>query len=149
MDWHTLADGAAAQELLRIFGSFHDGCIREAHLWTETYVNQDLRMSCAAHRDAKLRILFQRQFREPSAIELQFEELVALHFAPTPDNYDSIIHGATVLLRNGVFYWAEDEDWTPDSPGRDGCTWVAAQILRWRDASDWMGATLRYGPSDA
>ncbi|HSI15244.1 MAG TPA: hypothetical protein VK961_24560 [Chthoniobacter sp.] len=66
---------------------------------------------------------------------------------PTPANYDSIIFGATMLLADGMFYWANTGDWSPAAPNRDDATWIAAKKLSWRDASDWMGAELHYGAS--
>jgi hypothetical protein len=60
------------------------------------------------------------------------------------ENYDSIIFDATMLKDGDIFYWADSNDWSPKSATRDNITWVAAKKLSWRDASNWMGAQLRY-----
>jgi hypothetical protein len=106
-------------------------------------------MSCTGDLDTRVRLLIQRQFRAPSAIELLFEHVVAFHLQPSPDNYDSIIFGAAMLCRDDTFYWAEDADWSPESSRRDDASWIAAKKLSWRDASEWMGSELRYGRGSA
>ncbi len=123
-------------------GNFHDGCVRELHWVTSHYVSADLRM----HFDgsAALRMVVQRQFSNPSAIELCFAELVGLKVSPPSPNCDAIIFGAAFFLRDGVLYWAEDSAWKPESPDRHDCTWIAARRAWWRDASEWMGPDLRY-----
>jgi hypothetical protein len=143
--WNTLRSQADLDGFLDVFGGFHDGCLREAHIWTDTYVMPDLRMQCPGDLDTRVRILFQRQFREPSAIELLFEQVVTFHLQPSPDNYDSIIYDATMLLADGLYYWAESTEWSPRSESRDSATWIAAKQLSWRDASNWMGDELRFG----
>ena len=95
---------------------------------------------------ALIHILVQRQFRSPSAIELRFAEVIGVRFSPPRPNYDAIIFSAAFFLRDGVFYWAEDGGWTPESPSRDDCTWVAARRAWWRDASGWMGPEVKLRP---
>ena len=144
-DWQELSSPEQIQTLMHLFGNFHDGCVREIHVATSHYVTEDLSM----HFDAPLLvgILVQRQFPSPSAIELRFAEVVGLRFSPPAPNYDAIIRSAAFFLRDGIFYWAEDGSWTPESPGRDDYTWVAARRVWWRDASRSVGpgVTLRPG----
>jgi hypothetical protein len=147
--WQPLTSQADLDRLMNVFGGFHDGCIREAHMWTEHFVDSGLSMSCTGDLDTRVRLLIQRQFKAPSAIELLFENVVTFHLQPSPENYDSIILGAAMLCRDGTFYWAEDADWSPESLKRDESTWIAAKKLSWRDVSDWMGPDLRYGPGSA
>jgi hypothetical protein len=147
--WSPLASQADLDQLMNVFGGFHDGCIREAHAWTEHFVDTGLSMSCTGDLDTRVRLLVQRQFKAPSAIELLFEQVVTFHLQPSPENYDSIIFGAAMLCRDGTFYWADDADWSPESSKRDESTWIAAKKLSWRDISEWMGRDLHYGPGSA
>jgi len=48
--------------------------------------------------------------------------VVTFHLQPSPENYDSIIFGASMLCRDGTFYWADDADWSPESAKRDEST---------------------------
>jgi hypothetical protein len=147
--WKPLTSQAGVDELMKLFGGFHDGCIREAHVWTETFVNSGLSMRCAGDLDTRLRLLIQHQWKAPSAIELLFEQVVTFHLQPSPENYDSIIFDATMLCRDGTLYWADVGGWTPESSTRDEATWIAAKKFSWRDVSEWMGSDLRYGPGSA
>ena len=106
-------------------------------------------MSCPAHLDTRARLLVQRQWKDPSAIELLFEQIVTFHLQPSAENYDSIILSAETLCSDGTFYWADLGGWTPESPTRDEATWIAAKKVSWRDASEWMGSDLRYGLGNA
>ena len=148
MTWIKIETEDDIDQLLHAFGRFHDGCLREAHIWTEHYVDEDLSMACTGNLDTHIRMLFQRQWKNPSAIELRFDQVIRFNLVPSPENCDSVIFDATLLLREGVIYWAEWRNWTPDSDDRDAITWVAAKGLFWRDASEWMGQRLRYGPTE-
>jgi hypothetical protein len=105
--WKPLTSQADCDKLMKLFGGFHDGCIREAHVWTETSVDNALGMGCPALLDTRARLLVQRQWKAPSAIELLFEEIVTFHFQPSAENCDSIILSAEMLCRADTFYWAD------------------------------------------
>lgn len=140
--WQSLCTATQIEELMGLFGHFHDACVREIHVVTGHYVDQDLSM----HVDWRttVHMLIQRQFVEPSAIELRFEEVVGLRVCPPPPDCVSIIFGAAFFLRDGVCYWADSADWTPESTDRGESDWVAARKVYWRDASEWLGPHLRY-----
>jgi len=147
MKWNQIETQTDADVLMDLFGGFHDGCVREAHLWTDHWVASDLSMSCPGHLDNRIRFLIQRQFHNPSAIELLFDEVTRFNLVPTPDNYDSIIYDATLVVRDGIIYWSPEDDWSPDSPIRDNDTWISAKKLSWRIV-DWLGEKLHYGPNE-
>jgi hypothetical protein len=44
-EWQSVETEGDAERLRTVFGDFHDGCLREAHVWTETYVSEDLSMA--------------------------------------------------------------------------------------------------------
>ena len=147
-EWLELAEAADIADLMQRFGNFHDSCVREIHVATSHYVDQDHRM----HFDWRnsVQILVQRQFRNPSAIELRFDGVTGLHVSPPKPNCDSIIFDAAFFLREGVFYWAESSLLEPDDSSVGETMWVAARRVFWRDASDWLGPRLRYlAPSGA
>ena len=145
MSWHEIERQEDADALMEIFGGFHDACVREAHLWTDHWVSSELSMSCSGDLDNRIRLLVQRQFKNPSAIELLFEEVTRFNLLPTPPNHDSIIFDATLLVRDDAVFWSPEGEWSPDLPERDESTWVAAKRLRWREVNG-LGEKLRYGP---
>ena len=140
--WQCLKTPMELQELMNLYGNFHDGCIREIHVATGHYVEEDLSM----HVDWRttVHMLIQRQFRSPCAIELRFEEVVGLRVVPPPPDYEEIIFHAAFFARDGIYYWAQNITWTPESPDADETNWVAARKVSWREASDWLGPRLRY-----
>lgn len=147
--WFDLHNQNDLDQLMDSFGWFHDSCIKELFMWTEHYVNENLSMSTSANRDHRVRLLIQRQYRNPTAIELMFEEVTQIFIAPSPENSDSIIFEATFIHKNGLFYWADDSNWYPEGQYNFAdVNWISSKKVKWRDASDWIGKKLRYGPND-
>lgn len=147
MRWKDIKTQSEADALLSIFGYFHDACIRELHMWTEHWVSENLSMACNGDLDTKIRILIQRQFENPSSIELLFEEVERFNLVPSPENYDSIIYEAVLLVKEDGIYWSPEDDWSLESSDRDECTWLKARQLKWREVN-WLGEQLHYGPKE-
>lgn len=149
MNWNEVKEERDIQQLLEQFGYFHDSCLKELYLWTGSYVNKDLSMAVPGNLDTNVRILFQRQFQNPSAIELVFEGVTSFHMVPSPEGYDSIIMDAIILLYQGLIYWADAYDWHPENKNfQANSSWISAKNLKWRDVSSWMGKENRYGLID-
>ena len=147
--WHDLQNQNDLDKLMELFGGFHDSCIKELFMWTDHYVKEDLSMSLSAHRDHKVRVLIQRQNRNPTAIELMFEEVTRIFIVPSPENFDSIIFGASFIHKNDMFYWADDSNWDPEGQYKFAAVnWISSKKVKWRDASDWIGKEMRYGPNN-
>ncbi|MDN4492989.1 hypothetical protein [Ureibacillus aquaedulcis] len=143
MGLFEVKDNKDIENLLNTFGGFHDSCLKELYMWTESFVNDNLSMSPVP--DTNVRILFQRQYRNPSAIELLFRGVAQFHIVPSPENYDSIIHDAKLILHKGLLYWADDNSWDPGNSILTETSWLSAKRLYWRDVSSWMGKENRYG----
>jgi hypothetical protein len=144
MEWKKIATQADADALMMLFGDFHDSCIRDAHIWTGSYIDTSLSMFCSPGLDNNIRFLIQRQCENPHAIELLFEQVTRLNLVPAPENYDSIVRDAKLLLKGGEIYWSTDGDWSPERPDRDDFTWISAKKIRWREVN-WLGKGYRYG----
>lgn len=137
--WRKIMTGADIETLLHAFGRFHDSCLREVYVWTEQFVDEQQRMVCPSHLDVRIRMLFHRQWPNPSAIELLFEQVTGLHLSPAPENYDALIFEAWLTYQQDEFRWSD----APPQSETDA-TLVTAKVLWWRDVSEWMGETLRY-----
>ncbi|MCK6448329.1 MAG: hypothetical protein L6Q99_18225 [Planctomycetes bacterium] len=111
-------------------------------------MSEDLTMNFERGPDTHARVLVQRQAAPLSAIELGFVSVVRLNVVPPPDGHDQIIFDATLRRIDDAWLWLPESDWDRISVADDACTWVSARRLFWRDASDWLGKTLRYGSSD-
>ncbi|MGF9963282.1 hypothetical protein [Bacillus rhizoplanae] len=114
-------------------------------MWKECYVGERLSMAVPTGLDTNVRILFQRQFENPSAIELVFEGVTQFHVIPSGENQDSIIYDATLLLQDDTFYWENMYGWTLDDNHYKDVSWIAAKGVKWRDVSSWVGKQMRYG----
>jgi hypothetical protein len=139
--WQALQDQTQVTELMSLFGNFHDACLREMHVVTGHHVHENLSMTVDWR--TTVHMLIQRQYRRLSAIELRFEEVVGLRLSPPPPGCENIIRNAAFFVQDGIFYWADNSTWTPESSSEN--TWVAARKVYWRDASEWLGPILRYG----
>lgn len=138
-DWRELASDAEIDEFVECFGNFHDGCIKEAFVWTGHCVAPDLSMTVEPW--VNFRVLFQRQAKLPSAVEMVFHGLGELRWLPPPPNFDHIIFEAWL-------YWSGEQlVWANAPPGEKPDLLISARRLWCRDASDWMGSELRLGPN--
>lgn len=145
MNWIEIKDTSDIEYLLERFGYFHDGCLREMYMWTGTYVNEDLSMEVPAELDTNVKLLFQRQYANPSAIEILFEGVTGIRIIPSPENYDSIIIDAVILKIEDNFYWADNDAWHPKENADNYSNWISAKQMKWREVNDWMGKQNRYG----
>jgi hypothetical protein len=155
--WHQLESEGDVASLVHAFGAFHDGCLKEAYVSAEGYVATNLAMSCPEHLHTSAHVLFQRQFKPMSVIELLFEQVTHFSLSPSPEGCDSIIHSAGITLEDGVFLltgaFAAGPLRVP--PGSSVGVWqrqpgtgefrVAGRRLSWREAPDWLGPKARYG----
>jgi len=147
MNWIELKEKSEIKKLLENFGYFHDGCLKEMHMWTDTYVEEKLNMNAPGELDTNVKLLFQRQFKNPSVIELWFEGVAEIHILPTPENFTSILFEAIILKKNDTYYWSDDIDFDPNQIEYH-TSWISAKKLRWRERNDWMGKQNRYGTSE-
>ncbi|PEL07729.1 hypothetical protein [Bacillus sp. AFS017336] len=143
MKWNEIITTEDIKKLQMLFGGFHDSCLKELYLWTGSYVDDDLSMAMSS--GTNVRILFQRQFENTSAIELMFEGVKQFHLSPSPEDYDSVIYGASLLIEDGLIYWADDSSWSPKKNIDYDVSWISSKGLRWRDVSSWIGEKMRYG----
>ncbi|EST12652.1 hypothetical protein [Sporolactobacillus laevolacticus] len=67
MEWKEIKDSKDIENILYLFGGFHDSCLKELYMWTESYVDENLSMRMPTELDTHARILFQRQVHNPSA----------------------------------------------------------------------------------
>lgn len=147
MDWIEIKNENDIKTLLKTFGWFHDGCLREIHLWNSYYVSEKLAMS-SGDCTLNAKILFQRQFKNPSAIEIYFSEIQRMNIVSTSSDFWHSILGVTLEYKNGIYYWADEEGWNINNPNNDNVMWISSKGIKWRDRSEFMEEKLRYGKSE-
>ncbi len=139
-DWKEIYNDQDIDSLLNLYGFFHDACLREVHIVTRESVTKDLTMKFDGELIATL--LFQRQYRNPSVIELRFEDVKQFNFNPPEPNYDSVIYDATFKKIDNLFYWASEENW---QIGDNDAVWISGKRVFWRERSDLIGQVNRIG----
>jgi hypothetical protein len=100
-DWIRLNSRKTIDEFMESFGGFHDACLREVSIATETYVGQSGAMSCPAHLDTSVLMWFQSQGAKHRAVEIHCEGVSFLQLSATPAGCDSIL-SAGVLSNEGL-----------------------------------------------
>ncbi|WP_026881375.1 hypothetical protein [Clostridium akagii] len=144
MNWIEVKTKDDIKNLLDVFDFFHDGCLREIHLWNSYYIGSDLSMA-AGEGTLNAKVIFQRQSKNPSAIEVCFSEVQRMNIVATNPNYWYMILGASLFYKGGLYYWADEEQWNISEPSNSEIMWISAKGIKWRDKSEWMKDTLRYG----
>ena len=109
----------------RVMG-FHDGIIKELHLLNHSYVGPELNMLDT--QGATARLLIQRQWKDPSAVELTLYDVTRIYVHTDGWADDSEAFAEDALLRLNI----------------DGSDFVF-QTAAYRDASAWMGPDARLG----
>ena len=143
MEWHEIVCQDDIDKLMNMYGHFHDGCIKEIHYISGAFVGYDLSMM-PINTQRILKVVFQRQARNPAAIEVEFSKLIQFNLKPVDEKYTTEIFGAFMKYMNGVIYWADDDSWDIDSEDKSEYTWVAAKDVRWRENDDYLGDKIIY-----
>ena len=159
--WIQLDSLSAIHDLLEQFGDFHDGCLREVSIATETFVDKAGAMACPGHLDTSAHLYFQSQDSHLPAIEIRCLGISQFRLRPTDDGCDSIISSGTVdhipagcrlavsfvggpLIGppNSLIVITPSSDSDPDLE-------VVAQSMSWRPLPGAHGDGLRYRLRDA
>lgn len=136
--WREIKDQNDINNLLNLFGNFQDSCLREIYISTKEFIDEKLEM----HFDNKLTVLllFQRQYRPNNIIELKFEDIKHFNFKPFEENENPVIYDATLMIINGLFYWADSADW---KIGDNDSIWINGKKVFWRERPELIGNIKR------
>jgi hypothetical protein len=158
--WNELTSAEAINRLIVGFGGFHDACLREISVATETYVGEGMAMSCPSNLDTSVLLFFQRDAGPVSAVEIHCREVTGLHLKPSAEGCDSIIMGGAIGLAQGavrlaVNFIAGPMRAVPNSrvyiPGRSfeqPDLEVTARSMVWRPLENSLGRVRRYRPQE-
>ncbi|MFW6026528.1 MAG: hypothetical protein ACOCRX_09315 [Candidatus Woesearchaeota archaeon] len=119
-------------EFLNIVGGFHDGLIKELHSLNSAFVDENLSMACSFKYD--LRILVQRQWENPSAVELILGNVIKIN----------IEKPSYIGSSSGEISYNKRNEKRKIKLSLDNNYFVCRKFY-WRDASEWMGKNSRFG----
>ncbi len=116
-----------------LVGGFHDGLIKEVHFINDAYI--DNKLSMIFNFKYNMRILIQRQWAKPSAVELLLGDVLEMNLPR--NNYEIYTASGTVQVPVA--------SGTPEiTINLDGNVFVCRKML-YRDVSEWMGRESRFG----
>lgn len=136
--WTEILDKNALKEFMESVAFFHDSCIKEIKYLSGAYVDEDLSMYPVNDRRV-LSVIIQRQFKENSMIEMEFQGLKYLKLFPADDKYSCEILDSTMILKDDCIYWCDRGGLSEaDLDDYEG-TLLCASKFRWRPVDGCMG----------
>lgn len=139
--WFEIKNKEDIEHLMSEYGGFHDGCLKELRYISGEYVGKDLRMY-PLNSLRNLYVIFQRQWENPSTIEMLFEELECLTLKPVGEDYTGDIFGAYMTIENNCLVWFDSDDFKDDYKELyeySDVTWIKARRVKWRVAEECIG----------
>lgn len=89
-------------------------------------------------------MIVQRQYANPSVVEMEFTGLKQLILYPPDEGYTCEILDATIIVRDGLICWYDsDEVIAGDFSDYRGMLLCAAKV-RWRAADEYIGPNEVY-----
>jgi hypothetical protein len=141
--WSPVTNQAEVDQLQQQFNGFHDSVISEMKFGADNFVDPT-QLSLTLCRHTFLRVLFQRQSRTVSCIEVVFRDLYG--FTVTPNIGDDI-YGASMSWRDGWVFWVESGIRRNEENGSgwpcQNETVIQARTAFWREVP-WLGRRERY-----
>lgn len=145
--WKDIKTNEDIKEFMDSVYCFHDSCIKELHYISGAYVGEDLEMYPLNDKRI-LRVVIQRQFDNPSMLELEFSGLQYMNLNPVKPTYTCEIHESALREKDGLIYWCEGDNADIVSIDNHDGTLICAEKLRWRPINGHMGASEYYTPRD-
>ena len=142
--WNEIINENDLNNFLSIFGSFHDSCIKEFKYISGAYVNEDLSMY-PYNKERSLRVIFQRQYQNPSVIEMEFGGLLQMSlFLEDAHQYTCEIFDATMIFGENCIYWCDCGGLSEaDLIDYKGTLLCAAKVM-WREFDEYIGPDTVY-----
>lgn len=136
--WKGIKTNDDIKSFMDLVCYFHDGCIKEMHYLSGAYVGEGLGMYPLNDKRI-LKVIIQRQFDNPSMVELEFSGLQYMNLNPVDPKYTCEILGSTILEKDGFIYWCDDDSVDAASIENYDGTLICAEKLRWRPVEGHMG----------
>ena len=144
--WNEIVNENDLTDFMDTHYGFHDSCLKELKYISGAYVHENLSMH-PINEQRILRVVIQRQFKNPSVIEMEFSGLKELRLNPFDENYTCEIHDALMILKDGYIYWCDCGDLSEDDLDDYGGTLICASKVRWRPVDECLGPKEIYtGP---
>ena len=141
--WNEIANEKDLNSFMDTVCGFHDSCLKELKYISGAYVNEELSM-LPINNQRVLSMFIQRQFKNPSVVEMQFVGLKYLKLFPNDENYTCEILDATMILKEDCIYWCDCGGLSVKDIESYAGTAICASKLRWRAADEYIGPNEIY-----
>lgn len=141
--WNEITNEKDLNSFMDAIYGFHDSCLKEIKYISGAYVNEKLSMK-PVNSQRILSMIIQRQFEDPSVIEMQFVGLKYLKLFPNDENYTCEILDATMILKEDRIYWCDCGGLSEKDIGNYTGTTICASKVRWRAVNEYIGAKEIY-----
>lgn len=136
--WNEIVCKKDLDSFMNIMCGFHDSCVKEIKYISGAYVNEKLSMS-PVNSQRVLCVIIQRQFEDPSAIEMQFAGLKYLKLFLNGENYTCEILDASMIIKEDCIYWCDCGGLSEKDIESYTGTTICASKVRWRAADEYIG----------
>lgn len=141
--WNEIANEEALNRFMDTMHGFHDSCLKGLKYISGAYVDEELRMF-PVNKQRVLSVIIQRQFENPSVIEMQFVGLKYLKLFPNDENETCEILGATMILKEDRIDWCDCGGLTAEEMESYAGTAICALKVRWRVVNEYIGSNEIY-----
>jgi hypothetical protein len=136
--WNEIVNENDLNNFMDIINYFHDSCIKELKYISGAYVGETLSMY-PVNNKRTLNVIIQRQYKDISAIEMEFIGLKHLNMFPTDEEYTCEILDSTMILKEGCVYWCDCGGLSEADLENYTGTMICASKVRWRAADEYIG----------
>ena len=136
--WKTITTDEEMLKFMESVSYFHDSCIKEISYISGAYVDENLSMYPLNDRRV-LRVIIQRQYKENSMIELEFQGLKYLKLFPVDESYSCEILDSTMIMKGGTVYWSDCGNVSESDLEDYASTSICASKVRWRSIENHIG----------
>jgi hypothetical protein len=141
--WNEITNQNDVNDFMNLFGGFHDSCIKEFKYISGAYIDEDLSMYPI--NDKRIfSIIIQRQYSNPSVIEMEYSGLLRLSVNPVDENYTCEILDATMILKENYVYWYDSVKLSEGELCNYNGVLICALRVRWRVAEEYIGQSEIY-----
>ena len=141
--WNEINNEKDLKSFMDMHYDFHDSCLKELKYISGAYVDEALSMY-PINDQRFLRIIFQRQFKNSSAIELEFIGLKFLRLYPNEEDYTCEILDTTMILKEDRVYWCDCGGLSEADMEAYKGTVICASKVRWRAVDEYIGSKEVY-----
>jgi len=141
--WNEINNDEDLKHFMDIHYAFHDSCVKELRYISGAYVDENLSMYPRNNKRI-LKVIIQRQFENPSVIELEFLGLKYLKLFPVDEKDTCEILDVTMILKEDCIFWCDCGGLSEADLENYTGTIICASKVRWRAADEYIGSKEVY-----